>query len=326
MTAHVAVPALAPPDLPATLSPEILTGLLRKQLGFEGLVITDALEMGGIAKGFSAGDAAVRALEAGADTLLMPADPDAAIKAVVGAVEDGRISRARLQDSVVKILQAKEKLGLDKKRFVDVESIADVVDSPEANERAREIAARAVTLVRNGGNLLPLAAPEKACYIVMAENHYGTEGQLFAQEIRKRAPRAALTSLDPSMSREGIDQALAPRLAECDVFAVAAFSSVSSGRGAVGLAGDLPHAVETIVASGKPVAMAALGNPYLLRNFPEVAAYLATFSTVPPSELAAVEAFWGEIAIGGRLPVSIPGLAARGEGLTLNATRAIASR
>jgi beta-N-acetylhexosaminidase len=92
------------------------------------------------------------------------------------------------------------------------------------------------------------------------------------------------------------------------------------------LAGDLPHAVETIVASGKPVAMAALGNPYLLRNFPEVAAYLATFSTVPPSELAAVEAFWGEIAIGGRLPVSIPGLAARGEGLTLNATRAIASR
>ena len=105
MTAHIAVPALAPPDVPATLSPAILTDLLRKQLGFKGLVITDALEMGGIAKGFSSGEACVRALEAGADTLLMPTDPDAAIRAVLAAEQSGRISapaRAgeRRQDSL----------------------------------------------------------------------------------------------------------------------------------------------------------------------------------------------------------------------------------
>src|SRR5262249_17489401 len=125
MTAHIAVPALSPPDLPATLSPAILTDLLRKQLGFNGLVVTDALEMGGIAKGYNSGEAAVRAIEAGADALLMPADPDAAIHAVVGAVESGRISVQRIQTSVVKLLSAKERVGLDRKRFVDLEAISD---------------------------------------------------------------------------------------------------------------------------------------------------------------------------------------------------------
>jgi beta-N-acetylhexosaminidase len=108
MTAHIAVPALAPPELPATLSPAILTGLLRDELGFHGLVITDALEMGGIAKGFSTAEAAVRALEAGADTLLMPSDPEAAIRAVVAAVASGRLKRQRIRESVVKILRQRK--------------------------------------------------------------------------------------------------------------------------------------------------------------------------------------------------------------------------
>src|ERR1017187_7424456 len=113
MTGHIAVPALAPDDVPATLSPAILTNLLRNELGFKGLVITDALGMGAIVNGFGAGDAAVRALEAGADTLLMPADTDNAIRAVVAAVASGRLSRQRVQESVAKILAAKERIGLD---------------------------------------------------------------------------------------------------------------------------------------------------------------------------------------------------------------------
>ncbi len=329
MTAHIAVPAIAPPDLPATLSPAILTDLLRKQLGFRGLVITDALEMGGIARGFTSGEACVRALEAGADTLLMPADPDAAIKAVIAAVQSGRLSRQRIQESVVKILAAKEKVGLDKKRFVDLEAIGDVVDSPEANEKAQEIADRAVTLVRNGGNLAPLAAPERACYVVMAESRFGTAGQVFTQEVRRRLPASAagngipqapVITLDPSMPRQELDEAIG-KLSGCQSYAVAAFASVAANRGAVGLAGELPHAVEALVAGGKPVALVALGNPYLLRNFPNVTAYLATFSTVPPSEVAAVRALFGEIPIRGRLPVSIPGLANYKDGLQVQATR-----
>jgi len=316
MTAHIAVPALAPPDLPATLSSAILTDLLRKQLGFKGLVITDALDMGGVAQGFSGADAAVRALEAGADTLLMPADPDVAIRAVVAAVESGRLTRTRIRESVVRILAAKERTGLDRKRFADLEGIGDVVDSPEDNARAQEIADRAVTLVRNTNSAVPLAAPDRACFVVMPEGRYSAEGHILLQEIRKRTRGASVTQADSSMSRETLDQAIA-RLQSCDNYAVAAFSSGGSGSGQAGLSGELPHVIETLIASGKPVTLVALGNPYLLRNFPKVAAYMATFSTVPPSEVAAVKALWGEIEIRGHLPVTIPGLANYGEGIQL---------
>jgi beta-N-acetylhexosaminidase len=321
MTAHIAVPALAPPDVPATLSPAILTGLLRDQLGFRGLVITDALEMGGIAKGFTTGEAAVRALEAGADTLLMPSDPEAAIRAVVAAVGSGRLTRQRIRESVVKILSAKEKLGLDRKRLVDLEALGDVINSPESAERAQQIADRAVTLVRNRDKLVPLAGPDKSCFVTMAENRYGLEGQAFATEVHKRSPGARITALDPSMSRADVDAALVG-LRTCQNYAVAAFSAVSAYRGSVGMAGELPRAMETIAGSGRPVVLIAMGNPYLLRNFPGVAAYLATFSTVSTSEVAAVKALWGEIAVRGHLPVTIPGYAALGEGIQLETTRA----
>jgi len=320
MTAHIAVPALAPPDVPATLSPAILTGLLRNELGFKGLVVTDALEMGGIAKGFSTGEASVRALEAGADTLLMPTDADAAVKSVMAAVASGRLSRQRIEESVVKILSAKEKLGLDRRRTVDLEAIGDVIDSPEANEKAQEIAERAVTLVRNTDNLLPLAAPDRVCYVTMSENRWLPQGQMFAAQLRRRVTQPALLAMDSSMPREQIDQML-NSLSGCQSYAVAAFSSVAEFRGSVGLAGELPHAMESILAAGKPVALVALGNPYLLRSFPNVAAYVATFSTVPPSEYAAVKALFGEIKIGGHLPVTIPGLAALGDGIPMAATR-----
>ena len=320
MTAHLAVPALSPPDLPATLSPAILTDLLRDQLGFKGLVVTDALEMGGIARGFSSGEAAVRAIAAGADALLMPADPEAAIRAVVSAVEDGRLTRRRIEESMVKLLAAKERLGLDRKRTVDLEAIGDTVDSPEANEKAREIAGRAVTLVRNSPGAVPLAAPERACFVVMPETRYATQGQVFTQEVHKRAPKAALATVDPSMPWQEVDNALA-QLTPCESYVVAAFASVSAGRGSVGLAGEMPRAVEALEATHKPVTLVALGNPYLLRDFPEVAAYLATFSNVPPSEMAAVQGLFGEMAIQGHMPVSIPGLANYGDGIQAPATR-----
>jgi beta-N-acetylhexosaminidase len=320
MTAHLAVPALSPPDLPATLSPAILTDLLRGELGFKGLVVTDALEMGGIARGFNSGEAAVRALEAGADALLMPADPEAAIRAVVAAVEGGRLTRRRIEESLVKLLAAKERLGLDRKRTVDLEAIGDIVDPPESNEKAREIAERAVTLVRNTSGAVPLAAPERACFVVMPETRYTAQGQAFTQEVHQRAPKAALATVDPSMPRQVVDDALG-QLAPCESYVVAAFASVVAGRGALGLAGELPHAMEAIEATHKPVTLVALGNPYLLRNFPDVAAYIATFSNVPPSETAAVKALFGEMAIRGHMPVSIPGLANYGDGIQLPATR-----
>src|SRR5207248_4139805 len=122
-------------DSPSTISRPMVTGLLREQLGFKGIVLTDALEMGGIAKGYSAGEAAVKALEAGVDVLVMTPDPEAAIKAAIAAVRGGRISQKRIDESVERILAAKVLTGLDRKRFVDVEAIGDAVNAPESNQR-----------------------------------------------------------------------------------------------------------------------------------------------------------------------------------------------
>ncbi len=323
MTAHLAVPALAPAGVPATLSKAILTDLLKSDLGFRGLVVTDALEMGGIVKNFTTGEAGVRALEAGADVLLMPTDPDAVIKAVSEAVAAGRLTRERIRESVARILAAKEKVGLDRKRFVDLEAIGDIVDAPEANEKAQEIADHAVTLVRNQGGVVPLAAPERTCFVVMSENRSAAEGQVFAQEVRRRVPRASIVTWDPSMSRGDLDPSAA-RLTGCETYAVAAYASVGAYRGTVGmLGGELPHALEALIATAKPVILVALGNPYVLRNFPAVTAYLATFSTVPPSEISAVRALFGEIPIHGRLPVTIPGEAKYGDGIQLQPRHAL---
>ncbi len=263
----------------------------------------------------------MRALEAGADTLLMPADPDAALKAVVAAVESGRLARRRIQESVAKILAAKEKVGLDRKRSVDVEALGDVIDSPEATEKAEQVAARAVTLVRNGRNLVPLAAPQRACFVVMPENRSATEGQAFTEELHSHVAKAPVAVLDPAMTRDALEESI-KKLSGCDTYVVAAFSSVAAYRGAIGLSGELPQILQSLIASRKPVLLIALGNPYLLRSFPDVAAYLATFSTAPPSETAAVQALFGEINITGHLPVSIPPLASYGEGLQLRALRA----
>jgi beta-N-acetylhexosaminidase len=318
MTAHVAVPALAPADLPATLSPAILTGLLKDELGFKGLVVTDALEMGGIAKGFSTGEAAVRAIEAGADTLLMPSDPEAAIKAVAAAVESGRLTRKRIQESVVRLLTAKERVGLARKRTVNLDSLSDVLDAPESNEKAQEIADHAITLVRNTAGAVPLSTPARACFVILPESRYSVGGQAFAEEVRKRQANARIATVDPTMPGIALEDAV-NKLGACDSYAVAAYASVSAYRGTAALGGELPYLVQRLLASGKPVIMTALGNPYLLRSFPEVAAYLATFSSVPPSERAAVKALFGEMPITGKLPVSIPGFAAVGEGLQLPA-------
>jgi len=320
MTAHISVPALDTGEVPSTLSPEILTKLLRDELRFQGLIVTDALDMGAIVKGFGPADASVKALEAGADVLLMPPDAEVAVNAIVAAVRHGRISQKRLDQSVARVLAAKTKLGLDRSRTVDLEAIDDVVNSPEANERAQEVADRAVTLLRNEAQI-PLREAAKTCFLVLAESHYSNEGLVFTQEIHKRSPDALALTLDPSLPDAALDVAVA-RMGFCDATVVAAFVSVAAARGNTALSPEFAKMVDTLIASGKPVTLVALGNPYLLRAFPKVAAYMTTYSTVAPSEIAAVKALFGEMPVRGRLPVTIPELAKYGDGIQLPATAA----
>jgi beta-N-acetylhexosaminidase len=316
MTAHLAVPALGTGDVPATLSPVILTTLLRGDLGFKGIIVTDALDMGGVAKGFSPGDAAVRAIEAGADVLLMPADPVAAINAVVAAVKDGRIAKKRLDESLERVLAAKARVGLNVTRYVNTRAILKVVNLPASNQRAMEIAQHAVTLLKNDYNLVPIRRGSAACFAILRESPSSQEGQAMQPEINRRAPGRPALLLDPGMTDADLDRAVA-QAGACDAWYVAAFVSVAGYRGNVSLGGRFPDLIGKLLASGKPVMLLSLGNPYLLRSFPNVSGYLTTFSTVPPSEIAAVQALYGEIPIRGHLPISIPALMKFGDGIAL---------
>lgn len=318
MTAHIAVPSLDPSGEPATVSPAILTGLLRNELGFKGIIVTDAMDMKGLSGQLPHGEAAVRALEAGADLLLMPPNPDEAIDAVVKAVKSGRLSRKRIDESVRRILGAKVKVGLNRKRVVDLETINDNLESEEDAADAQSVANRAMTLVKNQGGLVPLREPARACYYILTEGRYAQQGRRLLQELPRRAPKAPVKVFDPQESSAGLQDAAAAAAA-CDANVVFAFVTVSDSRGDVALGGNYPAFLRQLLDAKKPVVLISLGNPYLLRAFPAVDAYLAAFSTVETSETASLNALTGEVPISGRLPVSIPGIAAIGDGIRTGA-------
>jgi len=314
MTAHLTVPALEPENIPATVSSKIITGVLRDELGFHGLVVTDAMEMQGLAAMFDTAEASVRAIQAGADVLLMPKRAEDAIRGVVAAVENGRISRRRIDESVTRVLAAKVRLGLTRKKLVNLEDIADVVDSPESDERAQSVADHAVTLVKDTKDALPVRHPESTCLIAMTEGRRSQQGIRLIDEVKKRAPGITATVLDPAMTKDDLDQ-VAEKASSCSQIIVAAYVSVNAYRGNVALAGGYPDLLNALIAGKAPVLLAAVGNPYLLRSFPEVAAYLTTYSPTPTSETALAKALFGEIAIKGRLPVTISGVAKYGDGI-----------
>lgn len=315
MTAHLWVPAIDTREVPATVSPAVLTNLLRKELGFSGLVTTDAMDMQGLSGLLAPGEAAVRALEAGADVLLMPARPVEAMRAIRAAVEKGRIHQRRIDESVERILAAKVRLGLHKKRFADLEALSDALDREEDRQLAQRIADKAVTLVRNEGQLTPIEQPERSCWYMLIENRHGQQGIQMSDFLEQRLPTAKRWLLDSQMSRADLEAARR-QSSDCGAIVVAAYAGF---RGTGALPDGFTWLVESLSSSGQPLILVGLGNPYLLRAFAKVPAFLATFSTVPPSEIAAVKAILGDIAISGSLPVTIPGIARYGDGLKVAA-------
>jgi beta-N-acetylhexosaminidase len=316
MTAHLAVPALEPKEIPATVSKNVLTNLLRKEMGFSGLITTDAMDMYGLSKQFSPGEAAVRAIEAGVDVLLIPPDPERAIASVVKAVESGRISPARIRQSVERVLRAKARLGLDRERFVNIENLIDGVDVPEAAASAQRTADRAVTLVRDEQDLFPMKQPDRSCVFVLMENRWSTQGRKFLEEVKARGPRTLAMAVDASLPEAALS-AIAANTSACAAIYAAAFAAPSAYRGdaALMLSPPLTKFVETLLAGPAPVGLVSFGNPYLLRGFPAAPGYAAAFTTAPTGETAMAKALFGDIRFQGRMPVSIPGLADYGTGI-----------
>ncbi len=343
MVAHVTVPALvSQPDRVATTSPEVVTGLLHDRLGFKGLVVTDALDMAGLTRLYAGhvGRAAVDAFKAGNDVLLKPIDLAASYKAVLEAVQSGEITSARLDASVLKILKAKAALGLYKNRLVNVDEIDHLVGDPTNVARGQQAADDAITLVRSNEKLLPLhrsgTTPAGLPYqtveevrnrlvtLILVDDVRSEAGRTLERQIKARVPDAHVIYVDPRIAMpmsdetlKDIDQAQAVIAA---VYVVPTAGKLVAGpngmTNSVALAeptGTLLHQV--LQHAAEKTVVAAMGNPYLASSFPEIQNYLCSFSNSTVSEVSTVKALFGEIAIHGRLPVTIPNVAQRGSGI-----------
>ncbi len=320
MTGHLAVPALEPdPDLPATLSSKILTGLLRKELGFDGIVVTDALDMGGVTLRFSPPEIAVRSVQAGADVLLVPPVPDAALAALKDAVLSGRISMARIDEAVTRVLRAKAKVGLHKKKLVDVEALGTVFGRPEFLHQAQDIADRGATLLRDTAHLLPLDAtrPLRIFLLILSGDPDPYPGEDLEREIRWRVDSLDVARADMRFVQAGTLQLPPPE--KYDLAIAALFVRVADRKGTVALPEEEAALVSQLLATGKPVVTIGFGSPYLIERFPSAQAWLGVFSTFDVAQRAAARALFGQVAIGGHLPVSIPGVAKLGDGLAVAA-------
>ncbi|MEO8430709.1 MAG: glycoside hydrolase family 3 N-terminal domain-containing protein [Acidobacteriota bacterium] len=339
MTAHLSVPSLdpspAPPrpggalenpytrdvvevtanaTVPASLSELITGGLLRRRLGFRGLVVTDAVDMGGIVDHFDAGEAAVRAILAGADQVLKSPDVGAAVAGVRRAVESGRIPLAAVDAAVARVLAAKARFPA---ADADPERIFRVVDRPDHRAVAEEIARRSLTLVRRDPAAWPIHRESRVAHVVVTDQPRLSED--LTGELRRRLshPPAAFL-LDPLSTAADVETTLAGA-AQSETVLISIFARFQSGRGSIGIPDGARAAVERILAGPVPTVVVVFGSPYLLSDFPGVRSALVAWGSQAEAQSAAARAVFGEAAVGGRLPVTIPGIADRGAGIPVEA-------
>lgn len=319
LVGHLAVPSVEGDGIPGSLSRRVTTGLLREELGFRGLVFTDALNMGGVTRRFSQAEAVVLGIEAGADFLLQPADAVAAVNAIVAAVEAGRISEARIDTSVRRILAAKERAGVIAAPMVDVAAMERVVGAAEHRRLAAEVARRSITLVRDARNLVPLSGGRKTILsVTYTDGNRPSAGRAFDAALRTAGHTVTSERVGDATTAAAF-AALRRRAASADLVVVSGYVSPREYRGSVQTGGGFPAFVQGLAADGVPVVAVSFGSPYLLTSFPAVPAYLVAWGGAAQSQTAAAEALLGRAPITGRMPVSLPQLHPRGAGLTRGA-------
>jgi beta-N-acetylhexosaminidase len=316
MIAHIAVTGVEGPDAPpASVSKHFVTGVLKEEMGFGGLVFTDALDMGGVTRRYGRTEPLVRALEAGADVLLQPYDAREGIDSVVAAVRSGRIPEARIDHSVRRVLRTKARLGLHEGRRVDLEAVDDVVGTRAHRAVAEEVARRSVTLARDERGLVPLpAGAPRVLSVTYAEVADLVAGRAFDRELAAGGAQVRSARVD-DRTLPAEFAALRRRADSADVIVASAYVSPREHRGTVGAGGGFAEFVEALSAAGKPVVAVTFGNPYLVTSFPSVPAYLLAWGGAEVSQRAAARALLGREPITGTLPISIPPSLPRGTGL-----------
>ncbi len=318
MVAHLASPDYQPnAETPATLSPFWITDILRKQLGFKGAVITDAMGMGGITQNYTDRYALVAAINAGCDVIIQNHNFKAAVDIVYEAVQEGLISPARIDSAALKMLQLKEKVGLPRQPYVLPEITRKQYGSPASRALADTIATKALTLVKNEGPLIPFTGPTDTLFIVDLYSHaYDHRQTTVTRElIQSRSPVVSYSvdESDPVASLTAIVQAIPPEA----LVLVNAFSYPKAWKGRIFLTPEQTSLVEQLIERSGRVILVSFGNPYLLRAFPTVSAYLCAYDGGDLMQRAVAKALLGQEAITGTLPITIPGLAPRGTGIRL---------
>lgn len=307
--------------MPTTLSP-VINGILRHDLQFDGLIVTDAMSMSGLTLYFTQEEASVRAIEAGADLLLKPADPDAALRGVREAVKNGRLAESRIEQSTRKVLAAKYDLGLVEQRITPVDSIDRIVAGKEVVQLANEIAEHAITLVRNDAGVLPLKLTGDSRVFNLAVTNGDDRlwiAQAFQSAMTRAGRRMETMVLDDRSSDSEIKKAL-ELASKADVVIVSMYGRVRTGQArSVALPEPGEKALTQLIESKRAIIGISFGNPYLLLSFPKLQTYLVAYGDMPSLQEAAARALLGQIDITGRLPISLPGLYARGTGIQLKA-------
>ena len=307
---------------PATLSATVLTGILRGDLQFGGLIVSDAMNMAGVAARYDAARAAIEAIKAGIDVIEKSPDIDAAIRGVKEAVARGEITEARINASVEKILRAKAALGLNERRLVSLENVDREVDATSHNAIAQEIAERSMTLVRDEARLVPLnLKPDlRVLNITLADDDAAFTTQPFLAELRRRISNVSNVTIELRSSEAEIKR-LTDRLEKepgsFDVIILSSLARARSGKGTVSLPANEQRLAEELTRRNLPLVVISFGNPYLLTALPAAGTYLAAYSPFPFSQRAAARALLGETDVTGRLPVSLPGLYQPGHGLEI---------
>jgi len=348
MVAHVTVPALdSEPKQVATTSKAIVDGVLKEEMGFKGVVVTDALDMAGLTRLYAknVGRAAVESFKAGNDVLIIPADLDASYRAMLQAVESGEIGRDRLDQSVRKILELKASVGLNKARLVDLGQLSNEIAKPENVAEGQRIADEAITLVRDNGKVIPLQSvgtPEaglpyqslteagnRLVVVIFSDDLRTDSGRMLERQVLARVPDARVIYVD-ARSGAGMKEAVVQAVGAAEHVIAAVYVVPTAGKAVRAAGGGLKNTVAMDDATGSLLAavldraaertvVLAMGNPYVIEDFPAIQNYVCAFSNVTVSETAAIKALFGEIPIGGHLPVTIPGVASRGDGLERHA-------
>ncbi len=308
MVGHLDVPSLDPiKGVPATLSESIVDHLLKKELGFDGLIITDAMIMEAITKYYSTEEAVVLAVKAGNDVILTPPDNETAITALSLAVYSGEISINRIDESVRKILAAKQWLRIEQNRYSDIEKIKQSVTIKSHINLAKAIAENSITLLKNDDDLLPLNLNEyKNIYCVTLTDKMGSERVSYFQNIFEDRVGEINSALLTKQSKRAEYNNLLKKVKDSDLIILSTFLDIKTYQGPINLAAEQTDFIAGVLRSGIPTILISFKNPYLLYLFPEASTYLNSFSYSRVSQKAMLRAILGEIDIKGTLPITIP--------------------